>query len=62
MTDMVCHFRLKSPLKIQKTVLQVFLAIKHGAVLSGKREKVITISSGILNPDLKRDNQPDCKM
>ena len=62
MTDMVYHFRLKSPLKIQKTVLRVFLATKHGALLSGKRDKVITISSGIPNPDLKHDNQRNGKM
>jgi hypothetical protein len=53
MTAMICHFRLKSPLKAQKTLLNVFLATKHGVLLSNKRKKVTTISQGVPNLDVK---------
>ena len=53
MTDMAYHFSLKSPLKEQKNVLQLSLVTKHGQLLNDKREKVITISSELPNPDAK---------
>ncbi len=53
MTDMEYHFRLKTPLKAQKNLIQVYLSTKQGALLSNKREKVITISQGVPNPDVK---------
>lgn len=45
MTSLVYHFSLKTPLKEQKTVLQLYLATQQGALVSGRREKVITLAS-----------------
>jgi hypothetical protein len=50
MTEMIYHFSLESPLKEQRNVMQLVIASRHGARLSGKREKLITISSELPNP------------
>jgi hypothetical protein len=55
-TDMVCHFSLQSPIKEQKTVLQIFLATMQGAVVSNKWEKNITISSEIPKTEKNLNN------
>jgi glycosyltransferase involved in cell wall biosynthesis len=45
MSSMIYHFSLKTPLKEQKTVLQLYLATQQGALVSSRREKVITLAS-----------------
>ena len=52
-TEMVYNFSIKAPLKEQEYRIQLFLATPHGAPLSGKREKSITVSSELLIPDAK---------
>ncbi len=53
MTEMVCHFSFKAPITEQKTRIKLFMATLRGAPLSGKREKLITVSSGLPNPNAK---------
>lgn len=52
-TEMVYHFSFKSPLQEQKTRIKLFIATPEGAPLSGKREKLITVSSELSNTDAK---------